>query len=166
MLPHPGTPRFLTLILSAEPLSRVLRTTATDDPSLSLSSKAFQSRVPKPLSNPEDRSLTRYPLSPASLFTNPKGMERAKNLNSFLGLLIPRIDAEFRAPPFAPIPSFSFHSRPPPLLVCSPFRVFVRPSRSPPLSSRERRRGTSWKICGIDRHRPRLGWNYDHRSSE
>lgn len=61
---------------------------------------------------PEDRSLTRYPypLSPASLYSLPKGIERAENLNSLLGLLIPRIDAEFRAQPFALIPSSPFPS--------------------------------------------------------
>lgn len=113
MLPHPGTPRFLTLILSAvTPLAHsphhhyhhhrrrhrrpfafsVVQRVSAESPQTSV----FQA--------PEDRSLTRYPLSPASLYL-PKGIERAENLNSLLGLLIPRIDAEFRAQPFALIPS-------------------------------------------------------------
>lgn len=123
MLPHPGTPRFLTLILSAKPpLAR--------SPHHCRHRRPFAFSVVQRVSAESPQTLLPTPkidllpsISRLTLYL-PKGIERAENLNSLLGLLIPWIDAEFRAQPFAPIPSSSFHSRPPPSLVCSLFRVF------------------------------------------
>lgn len=150
MLPHPGTPRFLTLILSA----KLRAFSAPPPPPTTLRflcrPTRFSQESPNLLS--EDRSLTPYsaplpppppplPAPPSLSLYFAKETERAKNLNSLLGLLIPWIDAEFRAQPPAPTPprpsllpllATATFARP---LFCSSFRV--RPAATI-LTQRER----------------------------
>lgn len=135
MLPHPGTPRFLTLILSAakqpllahSPHHRRHRQPFAFSVVQRVSAESPQTLLPTPKIDP----LPVTPYLPLLTLYLPKRIERAENLNSLLGLLIPRIDAEFRAQPFALIPSFLFpfatatFAR---LLALSSLRSTVRPS--------------------------------------
>lgn len=105
MLPHPGTPRFLTLILSANPrafpAARRHRHRCRHRPfAFSVLSRVSASSPQTfPLSDSEDRSLSfaLYPALSLSCLRPKRNREDGENLNSLLGLLIPRIDAEFRA---------------------------------------------------------------------
>lgn len=105
------------------------------------------SRESPNLSDPKDRSLPPLPIQPKT------NREDGGNLNSLLGLLIPRIDAEFRAQPLAPPPARSRAT-----ITSSFFRV-LSCSHDPHEASRA---GKS----AAHRSEHQLGRNYDHRASE